>query len=131
VNEIPVLLPEESDLVPYQDRRVSVRFDCDEEAICHLSATRKMECRWARVRDVSEAGVGLRISAPLQPGRRLSREPTAHGSYPRRVFRAHVVHCTTQGDGSWLIGCRFDSPLPADAVRVLTEGAAEPANPGV
>jgi len=107
------------DLPPDMERRVSIRHASDEEALCHLGGSPRYEAHWVRVRDVSTTGVGLLFSVPLPAGRRLSLEFPGAGPQVRRVVRARVMHCTAQGDETWLVGCRFDSPLADHELREL------------
>jgi len=108
-----------SDL-PGFERRLSVRYACDGQALCYLGAGVRYECRWARTRDVSARGAGLLMSAALRPGLELTLEFPEHGSPVRRALRARVAHCTEVGDGTWLVGCRFDAPLADHELRALT-----------
>jgi hypothetical protein len=100
------------------ERRVSIRFASDEDALCHLGGARS-ECRWVRVQDVSATGVGLNLDSTLQVGKRLTLEFPEVGSGLRRTLRAHVIHCTARDDGTWLVGCRFDSPPAGQDLRGL------------
>ena len=59
------------------------------------------------------------ISGSRSAGRRLSLEFPGAGPQVRRVVRARVMHCTAQGDETWLVGCRFDSPLADHELREL------------
>jgi CheY-like chemotaxis protein len=118
------------------ERRVSVRYQRDPETVCRLGLASGYESRWARVRDVSATGVGLRLSGPLEPGRELTVEFTESHLSLRWALQARVIHATAQGDGTWLVGCRFANPLTADELRCLLalpnrQEETSPSAPGV
>jgi len=100
------------------ERRISVRYASDEDALCHLGGNH-FECSWAKVLDVSQTGIGLILDRALKAGRRLTLEFPEAGSSVRRSLGARVMHCTLQADESWLVGCRFDIPLAEYELRGL------------
>jgi hypothetical protein len=95
-----------------------VRYRCDESALCRLGGATGYESRWARVRDVSVCGVGLRVSGAIEPGRDLTVEFTDSASF-RRILAARVIHSSAQSDGTWVVGCRFVTPLREDELRAF------------
>ncbi len=107
------------------ERRVSVRYPLEEPVVCRLGSAREYESRWARIRDISASGVGLRLSAALEPGCELTVEFTETGSSLRRSLPARVVHSTAQPDGTWLVGCRFHAPLNDEELRRLLAGPTQ------
>src|SRR5579864_8402925 len=65
----------------------------------------------ATVCKLSPSGVALRVGESQRPGAILVvrfEGPTERLSAPRL---AHVKHATEQGDGGWLLGCAFSTPL--------------------
>lgn len=101
-----------------RERRVSIRYPRGGLA-CYQVGSTGHESRWALVRDVSAGGIGLRLAGPLESGTPLHVEFREPGTLTRISMPARVVHCTGAGDGTWLIGCRFDTPLPEEQVRKL------------
>jgi hypothetical protein len=97
------------------ERRRSIRYACDEGALCHLGRALPRGSRRAWLVDVSAGGVGLLLTEEVRPGTRLALEfaPVFW------VLRAAVVHCTGLDGGKWLVGCRFDYPLDDDDLQAL------------
>jgi hypothetical protein len=103
---------------PETERRVSVRYACEGETLCHLGGGRRRgrhECLRGLVQDVSASGVGLRLEEDIRPGTRLALEFAEGNTDSGRILRARVVHCTLLDDGTWLVGCRFEAPADGQA----------------
>jgi hypothetical protein len=93
------------------ERRAVVRYLCDHEVSYYeLPACQR---RWARVRNVSTAGIGLVLSAPIDPGTDVVIEMRTMDAETSLVLPARVVHATKQEEGNWIVGCKL--------VRRLTE----------
>ena len=105
--------------LPGFERRLSARHASEEDALCHLGGAGGHECRWAWVVNVSRAGIGLRLAGGLRPGSRLALEFPEAPSPLGRLPRVRVVHCAELGDGTWLVGCRFDAPLADHELRAI------------
>jgi hypothetical protein len=101
------------------ERRLSVRYDSDEEALCRAGCFPQGGCRWARVLNVSAGGLGLLLGEPLWPGALLVLEFPWALSAGGHLVRARVAHCTQRADGSWLVGCSFNYPLGTDDLQAL------------
>ena len=82
------------------ERRRSIRYACNEGALCHLGRALPRGSRRAWLVDVSAGGVGLMLSEDIPAGTRLALEfaPAAG------VFQARVVHSTGLDCGTWLVG---------------------------
>jgi hypothetical protein len=73
----------------------------------------------AWIHNLSETGIGLNLSRPLDPGVALivrMRGPAQEGQV---ALAARVVHCSPEGDGSWRVGCVFDQRLKPEALAAL------------
>jgi hypothetical protein len=100
-----------------EEQRTAPRLPCDQMAACFLHPAD--ELRWARVTDLSAEGVRLVMSGPMRPGVPLVVRLRGRGRPSVVTQHAWVVHCTLGPDGSWTVGCRFDTPLAAETLRAL------------
>src|ERR1700681_3814968 len=90
--------------------RVYERHSCRVPALCQPAASNEM--RWeAIVEDISKSGVRLRLRRRFEPRSGLAIElPGKHGDAPETVY-VKVVHVRSDGEGSYVLGCRFMSEL--------------------
>src|SRR5947209_5235038 len=106
-------LPVEEEVVPpppAEERRVSARLPSAQEATCRKVADEAGR-RWeARIRDVSEYGVGLVLAQTIDPGTLLAIDLESPGGAVRSVL-ARVVHVTLLDSGEWVAGCAFVAEL--------------------
>ena len=70
------------------------------------------------LRNLSAEGFCLVVDAEIQVGRVLTIRSAAKVVYWQPW--AHVVHSTKQEDQTWLVGCRFIGPPPAEFIRKLS-----------
>ena len=93
-----------------KERRAASRYACGPAKIARVIVSQRRESRWARVRDISAAGIGLHLPAAVAGGEfillHLNCRPTAQA-----FLLAEVAHATPQPDGTWAVGCRFDNLL--------------------
>jgi hypothetical protein len=61
----------------------------------------------AELVDLSPAGVGLIVEAPLEPGSALTLSLKRHNDQPDRPILACVVYQTEREEGKWAVGCHF------------------------
>jgi hypothetical protein len=98
------------------ERRAAIRFDLDGEAACALGPQEHLV--WGRLRDISMRGVGLLLDREVKLGTQLVVEVTSKiHPLPLRV-RARVVRCEKHSSTTWVIGCKFDTPLCEEELRV-------------
>ena len=83
--------------VPFAQQRL-VRYLCDQE-VSYYELPR-CQRRWARVRNISTDGVGLVLSAPIDPGTDLVIEMKTMDPDASLILPARVVHATMQEEGS-------------------------------
>ncbi len=103
---------------PTTERRVTVRFDSTQETPCHYATTDQIECRWARVRDISTGGLGLIMDCSLETGKRLIVELPTRNLTPQGIS-ATVIYNIDNGNGTWVMGCAFVKPLAEQELSAL------------
>lgn len=89
------------------ERRAASRYPCSWQAFCQEPENNWW--RWARVYDVSSAGVLVQTNYPFENGSELELDMEVCGF----ILPVRVTHVHTQPDGHWLLGCAF-----ADGLRV-------------
>jgi len=127
------------------ERRAAARYACRGDDVPLLVVSHRRESRWARPRDISASGIGLNVAGPFSPDSLLLLQFTGARPKTPLTLVAHVTHTRAEPDGSWYIGCRFDSlrgdlgdaeraelltfflqPLPGDFVEApLPNGLAD------
>jgi c-di-GMP-binding flagellar brake protein YcgR len=100
------------------ERRAVVRYLCDQEVAYYALSMR--ERLRARVRNVSREGIGLLLTAPIEPGTKLVIEMKTVDPATSHTLVASVVHATMQEEGSCLVGCKFlTRPTEEDLLALL------------
>lgn len=83
--------------------------------------------RLAVLTDISETGLGLLASEPVEPGSTLTLwlSPGLQND-SRRMATAMVRHCTLCAAGAWILGCVLSHPLSRDDMLglIATEDTA-------
>jgi hypothetical protein len=104
-------------------RRAWVRYGSDGQAVCQIHSRGK-DMGWiARVRDISEGGIGLLLRHRFRRGTPLLVE-LGSAAGPSRVIAVHVAHVTpvrTDGAPWWLVGCAFDEELTPVELQAFRE----------
>jgi PilZ domain len=99
-------------------RRVSVRYACP--GIIHYISAAVTETAWAV--NLSRSGIGLLLRRRLDCDAPLSVRVHGLKRGMSRKLIGRVAHCTPQGSGEWLVGCRFDVELSSqELLEVLQE----------
>jgi hypothetical protein len=93
------------------NRRVDVRRSCNRGTSSRVSAGSNAKSRWAKIRDISLAGVALILSSPLKVGADLLIRMKNTNPSISYDLAARVVHATSQARGRWLVGCAFAREL--------------------
>jgi hypothetical protein len=103
-----------------KERRAAVRHASTMEASCHPLAVPALgpTCP-ARIRDISLDGLGLVVAHRYEPGSTLSVVPEVLPRSLAPALAVRVRHVEPHGDGLWLIGCEFVTPLTEDELRVM------------
>jgi hypothetical protein len=103
------------------DRRAEVRQPVRRMAICRRAAIGTLGSLAAEVCDVSDQGIGLLVSVPIEVGVRLQVQIAADESDKARTELVSVVRSEVQPDGRWLLGCQLvPSPQSAPARSLVT-----------
>ena len=108
-----------------EDRRVFVRRLCKLDATCQPVSQDRSEERWpARIRDLSQGGVGLFLNRRFEIGTLLIMElPTADGDSPH-LFLVRVVRLVTLAPDKWFLGCTLNPEIDNEDVKTLADSAA-------
>lgn len=101
------------------ERRTEVRYPCSPDRLGRVVISDGHAASWARPRDVSTGGIGLVTAHPYEPGTVLAIRLRARSDDPGPGLFATVVHARGEADGTWLVGCSFDRPLPPDTLGVF------------
>jgi PilZ domain len=101
------------------NRRASVRYQG--KGTLFLRGTSSMTNTLAEICNASVTGVGLVLDESLRPGKRIIIELKTDDSSIPIDLPARVVHCTLYTPGRWLVGCRFESELSHDYLRLLCQ----------
>ncbi len=103
------------------DRRVWVRYPSERKGTCQpvaLPTAGQPEGQWgAQVRDISVGGVCLHLRRRFEVGTPLILEfPGVNGD--KRTVTVRVARVTAER-GGWVIGCKMDSPLSEEDLKML------------
>ncbi len=102
---------------PAPERRVAPRHPSSLRVSCYPVGSGLSERRQARIRNLSQTGVGLAVDRAWMPGTVLIIElPAEEGT---RSVRARVIHSTPQMGGTYLVGCNLDVPLTDAEIQAL------------
>lgn len=101
------------------NRRVAVRRQC-RRASGPITATRDFVARSAPIVNMSVAGLALVLRQRVRRGSRLLIQMSSGALGIAYDLLVHVVHCTRQPDGKWLVGCAFARELtPSELENLL------------
>jgi hypothetical protein len=89
---------------------------------CPVPASAKVRSGWwGRLRNISSAGLAVRLSRPFELRTLLIIELTHKAKRRTCYLPVKVVHATAEGTRLWLIGCEFVRPLREEELRALLE----------
>lgn len=119
LRDFPSLFFGSAEPVPAVERRVARRIRCKHGPAARLLVKPNLGARRVQLRDISAGGVGLLCAEAVPPGVRIALLWEYGPSFRHRTLAGYVSHVTAQKHG-WLVGCRFDQPLPTpDLIAVL------------
>jgi hypothetical protein len=101
------------------DRRLTVRYASEHHAFFQPREGDPRVLWQARVRDISDKGIGLILHREFDPGVELSIELPAEVNHPLRSLRVSIVHVTALEEGQWLVGCEFVQELSQEDMDAL------------
>jgi hypothetical protein len=100
------------------ERRRWTRRPSNMQAVCWLVGNR-VQARWqARVRDISEGGVGLLAPWKLPLGAMLNLQLVTSNIVDRSTIQAEVMFMSQQPTGEWILGCEFITALTPEQQRL-------------
>ncbi len=103
-----------------RDRRRSPRYLCELRTACVVISLVEPVLLSARVRDLSQNGIGLLLPSRVGPGNFLAVKLQGPRDAKPRIMRAQVVRTVAQSDRrTWFHGCAFVGELSRDEVAGL------------
>ena len=102
--------------------RARLRYACERDAFCFFGSTQRYACRWARVRDISEHGIGLLVGCAFATGRRVLVQVGAGPFHQPRELPGRVVHAVPLDEATWVVGCSFDRELTQAELQAILAG---------
>ena len=99
------------------ERRAWVRYQCSREA-CYSSLP-SYERFWATVQNISVDGIGLVVSAPIEPGTYLVVEMQTTSRPIYLTMLARVIHAVEQAEGGWAVGCELITKPTQEQLQAL------------
>jgi hypothetical protein len=112
--------PRTADLAA-SERRGAMRHCCPLEVACRVTGAPREESWMARVRDLSEMGIGLVLAYPLKPGTSLTLGVQFPDEKEPRLLGVCVVHSTPRDEGGFAVGCVFEDRLRRKDLRALLD----------
>jgi hypothetical protein len=100
-------------------RRTSVRYRCALATLGHIHFPDTGERSETWIANLSEGGIGLNTSAPLEAGTALVISLKGPNQSNTVTLLSRVVHSTKETDGSWRVGCEFTSKLQPEMLDDL------------
>ena len=122
MSELQSLEREEAASCAAAERRAWVRYGTDLEATCRGSGTRKGTGWPARVKDISNGGIGLVLRHRFRPGTYLAVELHDPSGGCLRCLAIRVVHAsplTIDSESCWFMGCLLSESLTEEEVQAL------------
>jgi hypothetical protein len=117
-------VPIEAELTLFRPKFNKVRRRTAERYRCALASAGKLyfpgsgETMTAWLNNLSRTGIGMNLPRSLDAGQELVIQVRIEGSAAVRL-PAKVVHSTSEVDGTWRVGCTFDTPLVDDMLEAL------------
>ncbi len=104
-------------IAAFARRRASVRYPCP--GIVHFISAKAPETGWAV--NLSQSGIGLLLRHKLDCDAPLSVRVHGANFGVSRELVGRVAHCTPQGSGEWLVGCRFNAELSSQVLMEILQ----------
>jgi hypothetical protein len=102
------------------NRRATIRYRCAPATSGKVYSAEDHEFVRAWIIDLSQGGIGMQMSKPLEVGRHIIVVLKASDNTRSMEFSARVVHCQPLSHEAWQIGGEFNAPLtPEDLDQFL------------
>jgi hypothetical protein len=117
-------VPIEAELTLFRSKLNKVRRRTAERYRCALASAGKLffpgtgETMTAWLNNLSVTGIGLNLPRSLDAGQELVIQVRVEGGPPIKLS-ARVIHSSFEVDGTWRVGCTFDTQLDHDALEAL------------
>lgn len=117
-------VPIEAELTLFRSKFNKVRRRTAERYRCALASAGKLffpgtgETMTAWLNNLSVTGIGLNLPRSLDAGQELVIQVRVEGGPPIKL-PARVIHSSSEVDGTWRVGCTFDTQLDDDALEAL------------
>lgn len=103
------------------ERRAVRRHSCVLRITCYQITGQGTDPWTAAVRDISESGIGIVHSQPIENGAFLVLEVPFSNENVARSLGASVIHSTPRPEGGFAIGCVFDQRLSEADLKLLLD----------
>jgi hypothetical protein len=117
-------VPIEAELTLFRPKLHKVRRRTAERYRCALASAGTLvfpstgETLMAWLNNMSVTGIGLNLPRNLEAGLALIIQIRVENGPPMKLA-ARVVHSTAEIDGTWRVGCHFDTPISQDTLESL------------
>lgn len=101
------------------EKRTSVRYPCNMEALCRPSDAPAEAGLKSRVKNVSRGGLGLMLGEKFESGTILVLDLQPRDPHPGRTLVVKVMHARPLTYRGWFLGCAFLQPLDESEVKAL------------
>lgn len=104
---------------PGINRRAAIRWRPPPAMPGRVYVSESFKSLFGWVLDLSAVGIGLLLPHRLDADTlvRIELEPRTHAGTVE--LPARVAHALPQRNGDWIVGCAFETPLPADQLEAL------------
>jgi hypothetical protein len=114
----PVRLTQGVDRPPEAERRRWTRHPSDLRAIAWFSNQANAPSWLARVRDISEGGIGLVAPCRSTLGAIVELQLVSSQLVTQKPFKAEVMFVCPHSSAEWVLGCEFLDPLTPEQRRL-------------
>jgi len=114
-------LPHEGVALPRQrgNNRITVRYRCAPATLGRLYLDSDHEFQHACVINLSRSGVGFTVARPMPCGTGIIIHMRSPDTGKMHKLPAHVVYCTIEPQGDWIVGGAFEQPLSHEILDQL------------
>jgi hypothetical protein len=105
--------------LPLGNRRALIRYRCAPAMMGKIFANGDQELQRAWIIDLSQRGIGMQISRPLQSGDHIVIAMRSNTGAKVYELTALVAHCRELYHGEFLIGCELAIALSSDELDDL------------